>query len=708
MTEGHLDGHAEGHGRVYQAARDLNIVEYHLDDPSWESPDSVRHAAVGRPPVILRDRTQLTERLRAAVAPGMGNQIYVLHGMGGCGKTALAHSIFSHAIAECDRIGLWINASDRGSLRAGMLAVAADRGASQGELVAARAGLRAAADLVWDSLNTSEETWLLVLDNADDPEILRGGWLRASPRGVVLITSRRGAASWWPGAQRLPLGTLPRQDAAQVLCDLAPETGTIEEAAEIADRLGNLPLALTLAGGFLAHQLFDPQSMVDYRDSLDTGNGLDLIEETSGTEEDSRHLLGRTWQLSLDALTARGHPEATQLLRLLACWSSDPLPLSLFAGNDLGPGLPRPKLQSVLQGLLDHSLTELSIDGIRCLRTHPVVLDIVARGIPLEEREPITALAARMLDDAVPTDPQRGSHEPLLQLIAPHVITMLRRFPRTTAALSGLQTATRLATALHRRGEYLSACELATEAATLMEPILGGEHPLLLAAHTRRGRSLFRLGHYAEAERIQRRVLNIRERLLGPDHPATLESCFALQLPLHFLDNGTEALDLLHRAAAGRERALGPEHPLTLYAHLTLLEFLPRSDPATEALSRRLPNDCERCLGADHPVTLAARLNSAQVLLEIGRADEAEELARLAAAEHEQRYGPDYPITINAQGLYARIQAALGDFSKAADLMEAVVQGRIQTLGSDHPWTRYNRDLLNRFRLGQPEPVERW
>ncbi|MEW1994073.1 hypothetical protein OHA99_04450 [Streptomyces coelicoflavus] len=45
------------------------------------------------------------------------------------------------------------------SLRAGMLAVAADRGADDDELLAARNGLRPAADL-----DRSAEPWLLVLD----------------------------------------------------------------------------------------------------------------------------------------------------------------------------------------------------------------------------------------------------------------------------------------------------------------------------------------------------------------------------------------------------------------------------------------------------------------------------------------------------------------------------------------------------------------
>lgn len=324
------DAQADGQGRVYQASGDQHIIEHHHHSPEWSGPDSVRHPAVGRAPVALRDRVGEMDRLRAAVEPGIGNRVYVLHGLGGCGKTAVAYTLFQHATNNVGRVGLWVNASDPASLRAGMLAVAADRGATDAELTGARSGLRPAADLVWQYLDRSEQPWLLVLDNADTPAVLRdGGWLRTSPAGTVIVTTRQAAAHWWPGAELLQFGVLPREDAARVLQDIAPHAGSIEEAAEVADRLGRLPLALTLAGGFLAHQVIDPWTLADYGHGLDNGAGLhriELIDRGAETHSDPRRLLSRTWQLSLDALTTQGLPDATHLLRLLACFAGDPLP----------------------------------------------------------------------------------------------------------------------------------------------------------------------------------------------------------------------------------------------------------------------------------------------------------------------------------------------------------------------------------------------
>lgn len=348
---GRNDAHADGRGRIYQATGDQHITEHHHHAPEWAGPDSVRRPAVGRVPVVLRDRVAEMDRLRAGVEPGIGNRVYVLHGLGGCGKTAVAYNLFQHATTEAGRIGLWVNASDPASLRAGMLAVAADRGATDGELTGARSGLRPAADLVWHYLDRSDNPWVLVVDNADTPAILRdGGWLRTSPRGTVVVTTRQAAAHWWPGAELLQFGVLPRGDAALVLRDLAPHAGSPEDAAEVADRLGRLPLALTLAGGFLAHQVIDPWSLADYARRLDGSAGLDPIEliEQGATAigGDSRHLPSRTWQLSLDALATQGLPQAATLLRLLACWSSDPLPLSILRELELGSAFPTSRVET--------------------------------------------------------------------------------------------------------------------------------------------------------------------------------------------------------------------------------------------------------------------------------------------------------------------------------------------------------------------------
>ncbi|MFJ9421038.1 tetratricopeptide repeat protein [Streptomyces sp. NPDC101249] len=706
-----MDGHAEDRGRVYQASGDQHITEHHHhgDAAAAGGPDSVRRPAVGQPPVVLRDRAEVLERLIASQRAERGGEVYVLYGMGGCGKTAVAYTLFQRAEAEHGRVGLWVGASDRASLRAGMLAVAADRGAADAELLAARNGLRPAADLVWQYLDRSAEPWLLVLDNADHPEILRdGSWLRSSPRGTVVVTTRRSAARWWPGAELQHIGVLPREDAARVLCDLAPHSGTREQAAEIADRLGRLPLALTLAGGFLSHQVLDPWTMETYGNRLDGEERVELIDQGADAlaDGDPRHLVGLTWQLTLDAFEARGMSEATALLRLLARLAPEPLPLSLLNQDAIGAVLPRARCESALRALLDQSLTELVEVGVRCVQSHGVLLDSVAAATPADRSPALDSTAVRLLDAAVPALPDAGPHDPGLRLLVPHGPALLRRVADPATSAEALAVVTRLCVALHRTGDYLSAWETARTAAQLGERRLGAEHRLVLAARSRAGRALFRLGRYTEAEETLVGVRSAQERLFGADDPDTLDSGHGLQLVLGNLGRPAEALALLRATVAGRRRVLGPGHPLTSRSRSSLLVLLPATDVLTEddGTLLDLPADCARILGPDHTVTLGAHHNRAWALYQLGRFDAADEEIRLVTEAYRRRFGPDYPIALSAQQLLSRTRTARGDTAAGIELMTDVVARRERGLGSGHPFTVASRRLLEEFASGRWRP----
>ncbi|MFG3169500.1 tetratricopeptide repeat protein [Streptomyces sp. NPDC048200] len=701
----HNDAQAQGQGRIYQASGDQHITEHHQHTPDWSGPDSVRRPAVGRTPVILRDRVGEMGRLRAAVEPSVGNSVYVLHGLGGCGKTAVAYALFQHATTQEGRIGLWVNASDPTSLRAGMLAVAADRGATDGELVGARSGLRPAADLVWHYLDRSTQPWLLVLDNADNPAVLRdGGWLRSSPTGTVVVTTRQAAAHWWPGAELLQFGLLPREDAALVLRDLAPHAGSIEDAAEVADRLGRLPLALTLAGGFLAHQVIDTWSLADYGRRLDSSAGLDPIEliERGATAigDDSRHLPSRTWQLSLDALAAQGRPEATHLLRLLACWSNDPLPLSVLLGAELGPALPASHVESALRGLIDHSLTELAPGAIRCLRTHGVLLDSVARGTPADEHERLSAAAAQLCLALLPEVPDRGTQDPRVNLLAPHVIALLRRTAIWAISQSTVEAAAecalRLVTAVHRAGDYASALSFGSDAVELLKPRLGEDNIWLIRLRQRMGRDLFRLGRFEESATLLRQILEDCERALGSEAPDTLTTYRRLASPLFNLGQRSDAISLVRRAAEGYVRALGPEHPLTLLARSDILELSSKSIDVDAGPDLVLK--CRRDLGDEHTVTLIAEINCSFSLSRAGRPEEALPYINSAFAKFTRRFGSDYPLTFNARESLGVILHALGQNNEAIEHLEEVAAGRTRVLGRNHPWTIYAQELLKQYR----------
>ncbi|MEU8725421.1 tetratricopeptide repeat protein [Streptomyces antimycoticus] len=721
-----IDGRASGQGRVYQTSGDQHIEEHHHHygagtgsgtgsllaprpvgprPPQGATvPDSVRVPLVGRTPGILRDRADLMERLRAAVT-GPGGDVHVLHGLGGCGKTAVAHALFTEAVRDHGRVGLWVNASERISLRAGMLAVAGDRGATTGELAAAASGQRAAADLVWHYLDHSAQRWLLVLDNADDPTVLEeGGWLRTSSLGTVLVTTRHATSPLWrgTGSARHPVGVLPEADAAQVLCDLAPDAGTVESAQKVARRLGCLPLALTLAGSHLSHQLLESWSMDEYDRKLSEDSTALVDQGAAGTGSgQSRHLVGRTWQLSLDALAGQGLPEATTLLRLLSCWAADPVPLSLLMPvargevdfGHLTPPLAADRVEPALRGLLDHSLIGMAeMDGRRCVQAHGVLLDSVAVGMPDGGCVALAESASRLLDVALPVEGvDTAEARAELRLLAPHAFTLFHRFPGEETAGLAVSVLQRLFAA----GDSAGALSMSRPVADEAEQLLGTDHPVALSAYHVMGRSLHRMGHYAESERVLRTVLETRERVLGPDHPDTLRSYAALNSPLDLLGRADEAAYWLRRAIAGQRRVLGEESAETLYSRIWLLEVLPQLGGSEEFDEAALVvEDCERLLPADHRTTVAARHNYGSGLLQLGRYAEAEPWARRVLADRIRLQGLEHPQTLAALDAVALVAYALGKRDEAVATSQQLIELRERVLGPEHPFVVGNRERL--------------
>ena len=232
-----------------------------------------------------------------------------------------------------------------------------------------------AADLVWHRLSAKESPWLLVIDGADDPQMLRGagsyiadgrGWLRpvTGEVGMVLVTSRDGTAGWGPWCHRYRLGMLSAVDAAAVLADHAgryPRLGSEDDAQMLAIRLGGLPLALRIAGSYLASSAALPATFTDagtiatyqgYREAMDGGQPGPELARSGGqmTQVDVRTLIGRTWELTLDRLDARQLPEGRQILRLLATFADAPVPYELLlvpellAASPVLPGITGPRL----------------------------------------------------------------------------------------------------------------------------------------------------------------------------------------------------------------------------------------------------------------------------------------------------------------------------------------------------------------------------
>jgi hypothetical protein len=187
-------------------------------------------------------RDELLERLRASLEAEAAAAVVptgAVHGLGGVGKTELALE-FAHRFASDYDIAWWIPAELPTSATAALAALAGrlevKQVADQGEMVAA----------LFDQLR-QRDRWLLVYDNAERPDRLKG-LLPLGGGGHVLVTSRWSA--WGQKATPLRVNVLARDESVAFL---VRRTGAEDPVAldELAELLGDLPLALEEAAAYL-------------------------------------------------------------------------------------------------------------------------------------------------------------------------------------------------------------------------------------------------------------------------------------------------------------------------------------------------------------------------------------------------------------------------------------------------------------------------
>ncbi len=685
------------------------------------------------PRLPLRGRDALLAEL---TGPGAGG-VRVIHGLGGCGKTRLALEVAWLARQRCIEVW-WVSAADQGRLIAGMRAVGRWVGVTDRELAHGEA-----ADLVWRRLSDRSEPWLLVIDNADDSAVLAGpggavgngtGWLRPVRRqaGMVVVTSRDGRASSWGSWCRMhSVGMLRASEATEVLTDNARHQavlGNDTDAAALAGRLGCLPLALKIAGSYLAEAAPIPAAFAgedllrtyrQYQEAVEAGE-LDIAfpapREGALTEGQARGLIGRTWELSLDLLEGRRLPEARPILRLLACLADAPVPYQALlhpgtlAQSHLFRGITGPRIWQVLQALAGFGLVDLADTSdtatVAVARIHPLVRD-TSRPRPDTSASDLSGymeLAARLLHRVVAAtetgQPEEPGNWPFWQLITPHALEVFTIVTTSTAYQDSAvgEAAYAAGTAARYQSEQgLHVQALASQRQVLAAQlrVLGPDHPDIFATRHAIAYEMAQLGDQAGALAEFRDILAARQRRLGPDHPDTLSTRHAIAYEMANLGDPAGALAEHRNVLAAELRVLGPEHRQVLITrHQIAWEMSDLGDHAGAlAECRDLLATWERLLGPapDHPGKLATRFQIAYEMAQLGDHTAALAEFRDVLAARLRVLGPDQPDTLATRYRIAIEIGQLGDHTSALAEHRDVLAAWLRVVGPDHPDTLATR-----------------
>ena len=616
-------------------------------------------------------RDGLLVAVRERLLAGDSAVVQAFQGMGGVGKTQLATE-YAHQFAGTYDLAWWIDSEQAGLIGDQFAALGVALGCVEPD-----AGTEAVRAAVLATLR-ERGLWLLIFDNAEKPADITG-WLPGGG-GHVLITSREN--KWAEVAVPVEVDVLARSESVAILQDRV--TGLDgSDADQLAARLGDLPLAIAQAAGFMAETGMPAD---EYLGLLLTQAGELLAEGAPGSYP--RSLAAATHMIA-DRLD-RDDPAAAQIAGLCAFLAPEPIPEDLFTGapselpGDLAARVADPlSWRRILAHLTRQSLTRIDRRGLLMHRLTQAILR--------DRLTPAEATAARERIEAIlvandPGDQGNPITWPRWAQLMPHLLAT------DLAATSnpGLRwMACSACGYLIFRGDTRTGHDLARDLRKQWCIRLGDDHKHTRAATSYLAWALRTMGHYVEARDLDQNNLDSARRLLGADHPETLVYASDLASDLRALGDVQAARDLDEDTLDRARRLLGADDRNTLVYASDLASDLRALEEVQAArdLEQDTLDRSRRVLGEDHPDTLTSANNLAIDLSRLGEVRAARDLDEDTLARRRRVLGDDHPDTLGSANNFAVDLRGLGELRAARDLDEDTLARRRRVLGEDHPDT---------------------
>ncbi|MEU7864222.1 NB-ARC domain-containing protein [Nonomuraea sp. NPDC049141] len=247
-------------------------------------------------------------------------------GLGGVGKSELALQ-YAHRHRAEYRLVWWIDADDPEQIRSGLAALARALACGIDSVAAEQATAQEAAAWALSWLAT-HPGWLVIFDNVEEVSYVEP-YLARLAHGRVLITTRRDIGWHHLNITSIRLELLTRPAAIALLADLIgpPDSADIHALEDLAEQLGDLPLALTQASAYIART--PRMSLTKYLDLVKTIPAR--MYAAAPPASDAERVVAKVWSLSHARIQAI-NPLASHVLNVLACFAPDNLPCAVLTG----------------------------------------------------------------------------------------------------------------------------------------------------------------------------------------------------------------------------------------------------------------------------------------------------------------------------------------------------------------------------------------
>lgn len=666
---------------------------------------------VGRAEDLRALARALNSSRGVAVSPApVGRASSVTTGLGGIGKTQLVCE-FVHRYGQYFPGGVFWLSFENGESVAGQIAACGDSG-----------GMALRPDFYTlpqtEQVRHVQAAWqepvprLLVFDNCEDPALLVR-WRPTTGGCAVLLTSRRG--EWEPALDLNVhvLDVLPRAESLTLLrhhllqAHELPQAHKLSQADEqvlneIAHTLGDLPLALHLAGSYL-HRYRRVVTPAIYLAQLRAHLGLghpSLVGAGISPTGHSQHV-ARTFALSYERLDEAEATDAlaVRVLRHMAHFApGEPV---WRAGLLRSLGLESENLEHALAAesafarLIELGLVQVEDDT--GMRVHRLVAEFVMAAAPdMAARDAVEETICALLQETTAAGQPRT-------LLPGHVhIQQVVEGAVARDPLWGAECSLGLGRHFYQLGDYASAADHLRRALRLREAHLPAGHPEIATTRKHLGYVLRDLGDLAGAQTHLEAALDLHLATVGEDDAMTADTLSELGTVYMLAGRSEDAVQAFRRALAICERLAHPDPWLVaeIANNLGICLIDELGEPASarpyleEALTLRRQH-----LGEEHPHTARSYHNLGYLADTLGELDESARMYRHAWGIRKRMLGKEHPDTLHVQIMLGAVLHRREQMTRAQLLLERALPVSRRTVGDHHLLTAVCCSALGKLYL---------
>ncbi|MEU4689073.1 FxSxx-COOH system tetratricopeptide repeat protein [Actinoplanes sp. NPDC023714] len=673
-------------------------------------------------------RSDLLDRLAATLATGVKAAVLpqAVHGMGGVGKTQLVLEYVYRHLEDYDLVW-WIPADSASGVLASLEQLAGQLGVRPGE------NAQQTARLVLDALAAGAMKWLLVYDNANDPDSIDE--YLPSTGGDVVVTTRN--KEWAAFGADIEVDVFERHESIDLLRRRTGNSISTVDADRLAERLGDLPLALEQAASW---HLLTRMPVSQYIELLKQ-HQKELLSE--GKPAGYPESVVAFVTLAIDRLR-KETPATAQLLELFAFLGGEPVPVSLLRyGHSadvveplrtlLGNSI---KINIAIRDLTQYGLVK--VDNAQRLQVHRLVQGVLRDVMDDAGAAGILQSVQHLLARANPGDPDEKGTRADLDLqreIGPHLRPADMIGAESIAARTTVLDHVRY---LYNMGDYENSALLATDAIAHWEtethdPNLGPHGELTLNGRAHIANARRALGKSEQADEIITETYELMREHLGENARPTLVVGNQIGQVLRIRGDYQESLEFSKNSLQRHRAVFKRPAPYILRAQSNLavayrmvgdfaaaaeldqasLDYWEGSrQEGTSAFSAleaymNIARDyyglgayqagvavvegwresliSERSAG--HRIVLLSGRTYGILLRKAGRLQAAAAVLSENLKQTDKRFGPSHEYTIAVLTSYGNLLRQRGDLPGALQTLEEAVRRYREYFPSDHPLT---------------------